>query len=308
MAYTHIAARMNKHILACALAAIAAPWTASDAATQIDQHRPANPQGSVEILNLAGAIEVKGWDKSEVAVTGSIGNDVDRVDVTGEGNRTSIRVVLRSQHKWGSGSEGEAHLLVNVPANSSISTSLVSSDLKVSSVRGDVQLQTVSGNVNAEVGGDVHANSVSGNVVLTATAARTIEARTVSGDLELNGGDADAQASTVSGNAKISLRTPVRARFHTVSGDISASLGVGSDAQIDGESVSGSIRMEFASAPAADFDVQTFSGDIENCFGPKPVEPQHGPGSRLTFKTGNTQAHVRLSTKSGDVRLCTKKS
>ena len=85
------------------------------------------------------------------------------------------------------------------------------------------------------------------------------------------------------------------------------SLAAASDAEIDGQSVSGDIRLDFASEPMADFDVQTLSGDINNCFGPKPVEPRHGPGKRLTFKTGETSARVHLTTNSGDVRLCTKK-
>jgi len=50
--------------------------------------------------------------------------------------------------------------------------------------------------------------------------------------------------------------------------------------------------------------VQSFSGDIRNCFGPKPVEEQYGPGSRLNFRNGKGGAHVHIDTKSGDVALC----
>jgi hypothetical protein len=64
--------------------------------------------------------------------------------------------------------------------------------------------------------------------------------------------------------------------------------------------------LKFAAAPAAEFDVQSFSGDIRNCFGPKPMESRYGPGSRLEFKNGEGHAHVRVNTKSGDVRLCAK--
>jgi hypothetical protein len=66
--------------------------------------------------------------------------------------------------------------------------------------------------------------------------------------------------------------------------------------------------LEFAKTPEADFDIQTFSGDIRSCFGPKPEEARHGPGSRLTFKSGDNRARVRISTKSGDVRMCAKGS
>lgn len=289
-----------------ALALLASTWSLALASTSVDEHRPANPQGAVEIDNVAGSIDVQAWDKPEVAVTGTIGKDVERVEVTGDNNRTSVRVVLPQGMHWGV-HEGDAHLVIHVPTNSSVSTSLVSSDLKVSGVRGNLELRTVSGSISGEGGGDLRINDVSGDIHFTATAAKRIEAKSISGSIVLAGGNADIEAGTVSGDARLTLGTVSRARFKTVSGDISATLGAASDAQIDGESISGEIKLDFASEPAADFDVQTLSGDIENCFGPKPVEPRYGPGKRLTFKTGDTSARIHLRSNSGEVHLCTKK-
>jgi len=297
--------RPNQAALVCVLTALAFPWLAH-AATSVDEHRAASPQGAVEIDNVAGMIDVQGWDKSEVAVTGTIGKDVDRVEVTGEGNRTSIRVVLPQGHHWGM-RDGEAHLVIHVPANSSITASLVSSDLKVSAVHGGLELRTVSGNIKGEGGGDVRANAVSGDIQLTANSAKLIEVKSISGNIVLTGGNAEVEATTVSGDATLTLGTVSRARFKTVSGNLSVALGAAADAQIEGESVSGDVKLDFASAPAADFDIQTISGDIDNCFGPKPTESRHGPGARLSFKTGDGGARVRVSSHSGDVRLCAKK-
>jgi DUF4097 and DUF4098 domain-containing protein YvlB len=278
----------------------------SFAASAVDEHRPANPQGSVEIDNVAGLIEVQGWDKSEVAVTGFIGKDVERVDVNGDGNRTSVRVVLPNGRHWGM-HDGEARLVVRVPAGSSVAASLVSSDFRISGVRGALDLRSVSGEISGEGGGDVRANTVSGEIQLIANAAKRIEAKAISGDIKLTGGNTDIEATTVSGDARLTLGTVGRARFKTVSGSITASLTATPDVQIEGESISGDIKLTFAGEPSADFDVQTLSGDIDNCFGPRPVEPRHGPGKRLTFKTGDTSGRVRLTSNSGDVEICTKK-
>jgi hypothetical protein len=305
MAHVHLGFYLKNPIRACALALLL-PGPLCLAATSVDEHRPANPQGEVEIDNVAGMIDVQGWDKPEVAVTGSIGKDVERVEVTGSGNRTSVRVVLPSGQHWGM-RDGEAHLLVRVPTNSAVSASLVSSDLKISAVRGALDLRSVSGNITGEGGGDVRANDVSGDIHFTANAAKRIEAKVISGNIVLTAGNADIEATTVSGDAHLTLGTVSRARFKTVSGDFSAKLAAAADAQIDGESVSGDISVEFASEPAADYEVQTLSGDIDNCFGPRPVEPRHGPGKRLTFKTGETSARVHLTSNSGDVRLCARK-
>ena len=305
MSHPQLTSRFNNPVLICVLTTLAFPWLAH-AATSVDEHRAANPQGAVEIDNVAGLIDVQGWDKSEVAVTGTIGKDVERVEVAGEGNRTSIRVVLPQGHHWGM-RDGEAHLLIHVPTNSSVAASMVSSDLKVSAVHGGLELRTVSGNISGEGGGDVRANAVSGDIHLTANAAKVIEVKSISGNIVLTGGNAEVEATTVSGDAHLTLGTVSRARFKTVSGDLSASLAAAADAQIEGESVSGDFKLDFASAPAADFDIQTRSGDIDNCFGPKPTESRHGPGARLMFKTGDSSARVRVSTLSGEVRLCAKK-
>jgi hypothetical protein len=249
---------------------------------------------------------VQGWDKSEVAVGGTIGKDVERVEVTSEGNHTSIRVILPRGPNWGM-HDGSAHLIIHVPTNSSITASLVSSDFKIAAVHGALELRTVSGSISGEGGGDLHANSVSGDIRLTSTSAKAIEARSVSGDIDLTAGNVDIEVSTVSGGARLKLGTVSRARLKTVSGEFSASLAAAADAQIDGESVSGELKLDFASAPDADYDIHTLSGKIDNCFGPKPTEPRYGPGSRLAFKTGEGSARVRITTQSGEVRLCARK-
>jgi hypothetical protein len=182
MSHVQRISRPNKPALVCVLTVLAFPWLAH-AGTSVDEHRAASPQGAVEIDNVAGMIDVQGWDKSEVAVTGTIGKDVDRVEVTGEGNRTSIRVILPQGHHWGM-RDGEAHLVIHVPANSSIAASLVSSDLKVSAVHGALELRTVSGNISGEGGGDVRANAVSGDIHLTANAAKVIEVKSISGSMD----------------------------------------------------------------------------------------------------------------------------
>jgi hypothetical protein len=297
-------ARQGAWIPICALAALIVPWSLVQAGKTIQEHRAADPQGEVEIVNVAGSVEVDAWDRSEVEVGGTAGDNVERVDVSSAGNRTLIHVVSRSGHMWGSG--GEAHLLVHVPAKSAVTASLVSADFKVTGILGDLKVQSVSGNLKGDAGGNVRATTVSGDVRLTAHGAKMIEVKTISGDIQLMGGGGEADITTVSGSAIIELADVTRGRFKSVSGDMTAELALAPDGQLESESVSGDVSLKFAAAPAAEFDVQSFSGDIRNCFGPKPTESRYGPGSRLEFKNGDGRARVRVNTKSGDVRLCAK--
>ena len=283
-------------------AACAAPLSAR-AERSVSESLVADPRASIAINNVAGSIELQGWDKALVEVTGTAGSDVDRVAVGGDPAHITVQVVTHQNRLWGS--DGSAHLVVHVPARSSVTTTLVSADFKVGGLKGDLKLQSVSGDVQGEVGGDLQAGSVSGDIRLTARSAKSIAVKTVSGDITLSGGTGESDVTTVSGTIKVDEGAQTRVHLKSVSGDVTASLAMSPDAQIDAQSVSGDIILKFPAVPAADFDVQTLSGEIQNCFGPKPTERTHGSGSRLEYKNGDSGARVQIATKSGDVRLCT---
>jgi hypothetical protein len=294
--------RLMIPVIAGALCVGMAPWSAVQAAKDFRQTSSANPQGSVEIVDIAGSVEVEGWDRPEVEVTGTPDDLADRVRMSSSGDQTTIHVMPYSIH--GSSSDN-IHLIVHVPAQSSVSTSLVSANLQVKGLQGDAYLRTISGNITGDVRGNLRVNTVTGAVRMSALSAQRIEVKTISGNVHLTGGSGEAEVTTVSGKAQADLGSLTRGRFKSISGDVTANFSVAPDAEIEGESVSGTLRFGFASAPTADFDVQSFSGTIDNCFGPKPTQSQYGPGSKLSFKSGDGHANVRIATKSGDIHLCT---
>jgi DUF4097 and DUF4098 domain-containing protein YvlB len=281
------------------------PWTGS-VARPVHEQLAVDPQGSVEIVNVAGSLAVSGWDRPEIEVTGTAGDEVDRVEVTTSGSRSVVRVIARSGSTRGSANE--ARLTVHLPTKSAVTVTLVSADLSLGSLQGSVKLQTVSGDVTGEVGGDLRAATVSGSVRVKAAAAKIIEVKTVSGTIHVSGSGGEVEISTISGGVTLDLESITRGRFKSVSGDLAAGFALAADGRFEGESVSGKLELKFVGTPAADFDVQSMSGNISNCFGPKPKEAQYGPGSRLAFKSGEGNAHVQIETKSGNVSLCTKDS
>src|SRR5271165_6609704 len=132
---------------------------ASAATRDVDQHQAADPTGTVEIINVAGSVQVNGWDKAEVAVSGTIGEKVQSVELTVSGKHTTVRVVLPKGSSWGG--DGAANLTVQVPRGSTIDASLVSADLTVTSVTGAQQLRTVSGDITADGGSAARVNTIS---------------------------------------------------------------------------------------------------------------------------------------------------
>lgn len=293
---------MNNAMPSVCLAALLLAGGTAQASRTVHESHEASLHAAVDINGVSGTFDVSGWDKPSVEVFGTVGADVDRVDVSGDSNHVSVQIVTRTVRLWGM--DGNVHLTVRVPAAATVSTTVVSADVHTTGLTGEVELQTVSGNVTGEVGGNLRAKTVSGDVRLKAPAAKSLRISTVSGDVQASGGDGESEVTTVSGSADLSLGVQARGRFKTVSGDFTVALGLTPDAQVDGEAVSGDVKLNVQGAAAADYDIETHSGSIHNCFGPKPEEPRHGPGSRLMFKNGDSRARVHVVTHSGDVRVC----
>jgi len=294
--------------LTAALAALtAAPALA--APRSVDEHRAADPAGQVEIQNVAGRVEVFGWDKGEVAVSGTLGSDVERLDLTTEGSRTVVHVINGNGMHWHGSGDGDTKLVVHVPARSSLSATLVSADLKVEGISGNQELHTVSGDVTTVAKNELRVRTVSGDMHLSAGPdSRIVDISTVSGDLTLTGGAGELNIQTVSGDGMVSFGQLSRGRIKTVSGDFSVSEDMTADGRFEAESVSGDFTVHFTGGtPQASYDLESFSGELSTCFGPKATHESHGPGSRLVFKEGAGTAQVRIDTKSGDVTLCNKK-
>jgi len=254
----------------------------------------ADPQGMVEIIGITDSVDVAGWDQPRVELTAEedLGN---RLHFTAHGQRTVIDLVPGgSKHQ----------ISVRVPSKSTLTVTLVNGNITVHGIAGDASLRAVGGNISGQVDGNLRANSVTGNIHMAAPGAKSIEAKTVNGDVELEGSPTEVEVVTVSGNAKVQLGTVTRGRFKTISGNVTAALALAPDAELESESVSGNLRFDFPAAPGAQFDIQSFDGDIKSCFGPKPESAHYGPGSRLEFKSGDGSGHVHIETKSGDVHLC----
>ena len=296
---------------ACLLFAAVCPALALAAAPRnIDEHRPVDSHAQVEVINVAGRVEIIGWDKPELAVNGTLGGGVERLEITTVGSRTTVRVVTHGlagiHFGWNPTAPEEARLVIHVPTTASISAQLVSADVNVRGVSGNQEIQTVSGDVLAAVRHEVRVHTVSGDVKLNAgSESRLIEVQTVSGDLIIDGGGGEISINSVSGDGLLRVGGVARFKVKTVSGDFNVALTLAADGRFDAESISGDLNVDFAGAlPPAEYDLQTFSGDLETCSGRKGAREGFGPGNRLNFREGAGTGRVRVDTKSGDVKLC----
>ena len=282
--------------LACASGRAAADTT-------FDRNVPAQPRGVVEITNVSGDIRVTGWERGEVSVHAELSAGVEQVEVSSEGGRTIIKVL--QPHSSGRG--GEAHLQVKVPKDSELTVSAVSADLTTGGVLGVQRLDTVSGDVTAELAGaDVELKSVSGNLSLKGHGQPArLHVSTVSGDLRLEHGAGDLEASTVNGNLVAFLDSARSVRARTTSGDVRFEGTLARGATVDATSVSGNVTVRTGAEGGYAYEVSSFSGDIGDCFNAAAERTsKYGPGTRLEGTRGDGAGHVRVKTMSGDIQLC----
>ena len=270
-----------------------------------------DPHGVVEISNVAGSIDVTAWDNAEVDVRGDVGPGVDKVDVSTDRGRTTIKVYVPN-HTFRSAS---ADLHIRVPRGSELDISGVSCEVISTDVEGNLQVKTVSGNVKADVyGRTAEVKTVSGDVVLRGNhknpGTADIHISTISGNIRVDRAGGDLEATSVSGTMTLRLEPSHNVRVRTTSGDLGFEGKLAKGASLDAETISGDLTVRAVPEGGLDYQVSTFSGDIRNCMGVEAERvSKYGPGRRLNGTRGNggaDEARIRLKTMSGDVELCDK--
>lgn len=273
------------------------------ASQRVDATRPADPDARISIEIVSGSIVIKGWDRSEVSIAGTIGEDADELEISGSGS--SISIELDVPDSWGRRRRDiDAHLEVSMPAGARLSVETVSAGISVEQVSGTVELETVSGEI--QLAGNpsrAEAESVSGDIRVDGDQT-SISAESVSGDISLRGAARTVEAGSVSGNIEVSASEIERATFESVSGDLEFNGGLTANSRLHAEVHSGNVTLTLPADTSATWEVETFSGNVTNEFGPEPKRTsEYGPGKWLKFTTGSGDARITVDSFSGNVRF-----
>ncbi len=147
---------------------------ASFADTPIDKEASMDPRGRVTVSNVSGKVEVEGWDRAELRLTGTLGENVERLEFDADGSDVHIEVVLKKGRKswnWKDRS-GDSDLKLQIPRQARLGVDTVSADIDVSGHLGSQNLDSVSGDIEAALGDeDSDIESVSGSITLTGATA-----------------------------------------------------------------------------------------------------------------------------------------
>jgi DUF4097 and DUF4098 domain-containing protein YvlB len=292
---------MPRTVLAGTVALLAVAGAAA-AQGRVEERRPASPDGVVEIDNPNGSVQVTGWDRAEIVVTGQLGPGTDGLEFEVGKGRAQISVSVDGDPHGPSSS-----LDIKVPAGSRLKIDSYAGRIDVKGIKGSVSADTVQGRiVIAESAGEVEAQSVNGSIDISGS-PRRVQADCVNGSVTVAGASGEVEATTVNGRLSVAGSTFNSVSLETVNGQITFDGELKSGASLRVESVGGGVELHLPASTSADFTVTTFSGGVRNDLGPAPARsPRHGGDRELSFTVGGGSAKVSVETLSGEIAILKK--
>lgn len=271
------------------------------AGEEVDERRSVSAQGVVEIHNTRGEVEITGWDKDEVHVSGELDDLAEELIFEVDGEFTLIRVKMPKRNiSWGDGSDLE----IRIPVKSRVDFNGVSTDLKFTNIEGGTSIHSVSGDIRADhIAKRLLINSVSGNVEVRDTTGK-VKITTVSGDLRLDLRSTEVSINTVSGEIDMDLAEFDSLMVSTISGELEISGHLNDSGSISMSSVSGDIELRLTGPVNARIDARAGpGGDIDNDMTedePRDIFPAQ---MELKSTAGDGSGRIRIKTVTGDISL-----
>jgi len=271
------------------------------AETPIDERADASADGHIEVINISGKVEVTGWERDEIAITGTLGRGVERLDFVVDGDDARIEVIYPKAGR----SQGSV-LEIRVPQATSLEVRTVSASINADGITGRQWLTSVSGRINSTVfDSDLEAESVSGSLDVRGDQQQTVlTLKSVSGNIEAIDVSGELEAGSVSGRIEVEAGMLDRARLGTTSGRITLAGGLAAGGRYDVSSTSGRVVVNLDHDADLDLDAQSFSGRIENCFGVEATREGYSPERSLRYRVGEGDRTLRIRTMSSRIEIC----
>jgi DUF4097 and DUF4098 domain-containing protein YvlB len=275
---------------------------------------PVGKGATLLLSNVAGNIQVSAGTAERIEVEAlkhGWGPNVEQAkrrlaDALIETYATGSRVEVRVEHGERRDVHVDIEFNVKVPADAAVDLRTVSGDIRVTNTKGEVRIQSISGNLGLEGTARLAAvKTVSGGITITnAGAVPQLSLSTINGDLmvqTLNARGLDV--NTVNGDVRITGWSGDRAHIRTLDGDLDLQTSLVKGGRYEIESHAGDINLSLPEQPGFELEAHTFNGRIridfpirsegpirDNDRGPRTVRGTYGDGSsslRLQTFNGN---------------------
>ena len=133
------------------LAVVLASACTAMADRPVSESRPADNDVEVTIELLACHVNGAVGDKAEVSVEGTIGDDVESVEIRGDGSRIEIAVEIPDESDWGHKvNDADAQLEIRVPRGAEVEIESLTADVEITGIGGDARAESISGDITIE--------------------------------------------------------------------------------------------------------------------------------------------------------------
>jgi hypothetical protein len=281
-----------------AVATLAAPLHAQ---RKVHSAYAATPDVSVRLFASVGTVQVQGWDKDSVVVSGVVasGSQV-ALGTPGVGPSRGLKLFVESPTEQ---AVREGSLTVRVPRGARVWLKTGSADVTVSEVTGGVDANVVGGSITVHGSPrELRAESMDGAVTIDGTPS-WMRVKTATGDIALRGGE-DIGASTISGTIDARGGEVERAKLESTTGAIRFALGLTRGASIEMETHSGPIDVQLPRKSPPEVDAATVTATIENAWSKTaPVMGREGRGMTLAIGGGPMDGRIVLRSFKGKITL-----
>jgi len=206
--------------------------------------------------NVNGEVEITAWDKNEIKVTATITakkqKDRDRISIEMDENSRGVKVEThyKKSSGWGNNHSGKVDYQVMVPTHARLSSiDLVNGSITITDVKGKIKVDLVNGSISA------------------------------------TGLASDSEINSVNGSIKVS--------YQSTSSDLD---------EISLDTVNGSIKLSLPEKISADVDIETMHGSIRNDFG-LSADRNMFSGKNLNGTIGSGDVRISIESVNGGVKL-----
>jgi Putative adhesin len=250
--------------------------------------------GAVKIFVPAGSVRVVGWDRDSLVVRGRVGRGA-KFYLSAVPNGAKLGIDESSEDT----THVPADLVVYMPRRGTISAKTVSAPVSVRDVSG--WIYSVSGSVDVSgAASSMDVQSMTGNIDANVVAP-WIRITAGDGNVLLRGSPEDADVSTISGALNVEARSIVRGQFASVTGDIHYVGAPPAGGIFELTSHSGAVELSVPATASAVFTLSSVTGQIIN--GLTQVRPVSSGPHSLRLNIGRGEAQVTVRTFKGAIRL-----
>lgn len=275
---------VRKGYILLAMGLLCLAMTGTALAEQVEEKSfPLTQDGFVSVKNVAGMIEIHGWDQGQVKMMATRkGPEADKITIEIDAQEDCLKIDTHwPTFIWRSWVNYELW----VPSGATIRAESVSGDIRIKGQHNYVRAHTTSG--------DIELIGIWGE----------IDVDTTSGDIYTERSKEDIIVHSVSGDVKILEARGAVQIIRTTSGRIWVELEEIDDAvsEMSFKSVSGTINLFLPPDTAANIHMSTTSGEISSDFPITIEETVSKLELRGTIAGGGTL--IKLKTTSGDISL-----